>query len=260
MRTFITSINEFLFILKMKIKSRSDCLAWYREMQLRHEIRSIEIPDSAGPDPDIYQVHVGAQHEISFLVKKSKFDAWNSLYTFQGEEGIRRDFFYPYLPCNFIDAGACLGSWTLPALAKGSTVYGFESDIRYLQDLVKTIEINRFPTIFFGFPMALYEISDAVIVDMGEIQNVQTISIDDFVQWNNLRPEYIKIDVEGLEQSVIKGSMRVLEKFKPKVLVENHEWANKDITDWIKVKMESIGYSYKDVGRISGDVSYSFFI
>lgn len=237
-----------------------DALAWYRTCEARRIIRSRDIPPSTGPDgPDIYQCHLGSLREITFKVKRAKFDGWNSLYTFQGEEDIRQQFFYPYLPCNFIDAGCCLGSWTLPALAMGSTVYGFEPDNRYLQDLAQTIALNGFPVYFFGFPMALFNQSDAILKDMGEIQNVQIISLDDFCEWNNIKPDYVKIDVEGMEKYVVEGGLRTFEKFKPKVMIENHEWVTIDMSNWIQKEMESIGYRYHHAGRLSDDIRYSFF-
>lgn len=237
-----------------------DALAWAREMMARNEIRSRVVPPSNHPDgPDIYKVIFHFTDEkIPLKVKISKVDPWNSLYTFRGEQGIRKLYFYPYLPCVFLDVGCNLGSWTLPALAKGSPVYGFEPDERYLDDLIETIKINNFNHAFHGICAFVFNKSN-VLVNAGEIENVWSISIDDFVESFNIGPEYIKIDVEGFEQRVIDGAMNTFKKYKPKVLVENHDWVSKTMGTQIREKMEDVGYQYIHAGRLSDDVSYSFF-
>jgi FkbM family methyltransferase len=51
-----------------------------------------------------------------------------------------------------------------------------------------------------------------------------TVSLDDFVQQNGLRPDLIKIDVEGAEQQVIAGMQGTMRAFGPDVALELHAW------------------------------------
>jgi hypothetical protein len=53
-------------------------------------------------------------------------------------------------------------------------------------------------------------------------QPVATISLDEFVATYGLRPTFLKIDVEGAEASILRGSKKVLEELGPKVLIEMH--------------------------------------
>jgi predicted nucleic acid-binding protein len=39
----------------------------------------------------------------------------------------------------------------------------------------------------------------------------------------NIIPSLIKIDVEGAELNVLQGSQNILEKYKPKIILEIHE-------------------------------------
>lgn len=50
---------------------------------------------------------------------------------------------------------------------------------------------------------------------------ILTVSLDDLFKWEGLdRLDYIKIDVEGAEQEVIKGAKIVIEKYRPIMQLE----------------------------------------
>jgi len=52
---------------------------------------------------------------------------------------------------------------------------------------------------------------------------VDTISIDEFVETNNLSSvDFIKIDTEGCELNILKGAVKTIAKFKPEILFEAH--------------------------------------
>lgn len=234
-----------------------DCLAWNIEMLTRHKIRTRSVPPSNTGNPDIYEITLKTGQKFNVL--KSKFDAWNSLYTFTGEKEMRQKFLYNEEPGVMLDIGCCFGSWSLPALALGWQVHGFEPDTRWLNDLIESVKLNDFKREFYPIDLAVYSKSGAEIKDLGEIQNIETISIDDYVEWNHLTPDYIKIDVEGMEYHIILGAQKTLEKYHPKVFVENHLWSTKTMEYSIKEKMEKFGYIYQSAGYISDDVSYSFY-
>jgi FkbM family methyltransferase len=74
---------------------------------------------------------------------------------------------------------------------------------------------------------SLYNLGGLSLGSSGE--SVNMITIDKFVQDNNLDVDYMKIDVEGAEPLVIRGAMNTIKKFKPIILFEdgvkniNHE-------------------------------------
>ena len=49
---------------------------------------------------------------------------------------------------------------------------------------------------------------------------VATTTLDSFVTGNGLRPSFIKIDVEGAELACLRGSVAILKRFRPRLMVE----------------------------------------
>ena len=55
-------------------------------------------------------------------------------------------------------------------------------------------------------------------------QNVPGNTIDNLVKQYNLQPGFLKIDVEGGEQDVLKGSFDTIEKYRPIILIEINDF------------------------------------
>jgi FkbM family methyltransferase len=49
---------------------------------------------------------------------------------------------------------------------------------------------------------------------------VQTNTLDQYCSTHEIRPDFLKIDVEGNEWEVLKGGEKILKQYKPKILVE----------------------------------------
>lgn len=56
----------------------------------------------------------------------------------------------------------------------------------------------------------------------GDTIIVKTQILDTIVKQNNFKPDFIKIDIEGVEEFAIKGFLNTLNQFKPKLLIESH--------------------------------------
>ncbi len=52
------------------------------------------------------------------------------------------------------------------------------------------------------------------------LEKVQTTTLDNYCRLNNVIPALIKIDVEGHELKVIKGGLKTLRTYKPKIILE----------------------------------------
>jgi FkbM family methyltransferase len=54
-------------------------------------------------------------------------------------------------------------------------------------------------------------------------EKIQSISLDEYCKHSNIRPDFLKIDVEGHELEVLKGAEEILKSYKPGLLVEIEE-------------------------------------
>lgn len=83
------------------------------------------------------------------------------------------------------------------------------------------------------------------------IEVVQITTLDNYLESNNIeKVDFVKIDVEGFEYSVLKGAIKTLRKSKPKLYIELDN-ANLKKQGSSSVEMISLlkrfGYSIKDV-------------
>lgn len=51
-------------------------------------------------------------------------------------------------------------------------------------------------------------------------EEIQTDTLDSYCNRNDIKPDFMKIDVEGNELQVLKGGIEMLRKSKPKIIIE----------------------------------------
>lgn len=200
-------------------------------------------------------------NRIRFNLKKTMWDPKGNIDGFFVEEDIRKQFFYPYLPCNFIDVGAAHGSWTLPAIAAGSDVVGFEIDPRYHSSFRENILANN----NFDKHVKLFSMGLADKQGIGclfELEDIQFAPLDVVMRDLSFAPQYIKIDVEGLEKLVLKGAVKTIDLYHPKLFIEVHyetkytEDEKKEVEDGICDILRN--YDYK-IERGRGEKSFTYY-
>ena len=87
-----------------------------------------------------------------------------------------------------------------------------------------------------------------------------TLSVDDYVQFRNLKPDFIKMDIEGAEYLAIRGMSHVLDCIKPDIFVELHSFGELSLVQNAKSILDSI-YPFNYVmiylrtGNLIDDVS-----
>jgi FkbM family methyltransferase len=89
--------------------------------------------------------------------------------------------------------------------------------------------------------------------DIGATETVSTETLDSYCTRNNIKPDFLKIDVEGNELRVFQGGIETLKKYKPKIIVEieaRHVGQEK-VLETIRF-MEDLGYT----GRFIHDLDY----
>lgn len=56
--------------------------------------------------------------------------------------------------------------------------------------------------------------------DFSKKEEVDTVTLDDYCHKHRVRPDFLKVDVEGNELSVFEGAKEILVSYKPKILFE----------------------------------------
>lgn len=143
----------------------------------------------------------------------------------------------------FIDIGAHGGSWTVPLsrhLTKGRT-YAVDAMPYYSAVLIRLLKLLRIKNSqVFNYAVSDFEgslklqwkdcagkrLTGKTHILAPNEQSIDSISVacttlDSFVSKQNLnRIDLIKVDVEGAELSVFRGSARVLETYRPMIYTE----------------------------------------
>ena len=139
----------------------------------------------------------------------------------------------------FVDAGAHVGHWAIRASRLYTKVIAFEPEPEANLVLRRNISRNRLNNISV-FQLALSDHSgQGLLYDYGvsamhtirpfyppdmRVTGTRTVPVrklDDFIS-RFIRPMVLKIDVEGSELDVLKGSSLTLSRFRPGVVVEVH--------------------------------------
>lgn len=155
------------------------------------------------------------------------------------------------------EVGANIGAHTVPLARRvgpGGAVYAFEPQRVVFQALCANIAINSLANVHCHW-MALGEAAGTINVpylDPAKRQNFGGLSmggnsarsetvdcrtLDHFIDLPRLR--LVKIDVEGMEQAVIRGGHRLLDKFKPLLYLENDRV---DQSESLIRLLDSLGY------------------
>ena len=75
-------------------------------------------------------------------------------------------------------------------------------------------------------------------------EEVMTETMDGYCHRHNIRPGFLKIDVEGNELLIFKGGMEILRKYKPAILVEiEARHAGKEAATETFRMLEELGYT-----------------
>lgn len=167
------------------------------------------------------------------------------------------------------DIGAHVGYFSLIAatIAKKGQVISFEPNLRNIEYLKRHIEINRCSNVVIK-DIAVSDNNGTTFFNIGKSSflgkiskegniKVVTRSIDSMVESGEIpSPNFIKIDVEGHEMNVLKGSYNTLRIFKPMISLDTHgnDLKNKCITF-----LSSYGYSIEPETGNNGEYDTRLF-
>ncbi len=159
-----------------------------------------------------------------------------------------------------LDIGSHLGYFTCIAgkLASNGTVNAFEVDPKCSSLIKKNIEINNLKNVTIN-NLAVSDKSEIIRIPIEDKPNpglvinsgsqgsyieVNSIGIDNFIKERNIKPDFIKIDVEGAEWNVLKGMKKLLNSDNLVMLIEIHadklrKYFNADYKECINILLQN---------------------
>ena len=173
----------------------------------------------------------------------------------------------------FCDIGANIGIYSIPASYFVKKTYSFEIDIQNVQLLSENIYLNNLDKKIYIFPFGVAEKNELLDVYFrsfskgealnnmrepspelnnefkGYIRKQLVLNLDEFIEKNNLEyPTKIKIDVDGSEYLVFKGSTKTIFNCK-----ELYIEINRDITQNEKLIKEIYDLGFNLVEKVSNN-------
>lgn len=191
---------------------------------------------------------------------------------FDDELEVRKRWWHPQAGDVVLDVGAAIGSYTLPALAAGATVYAFCPQRIHRPQLIENVNRNsgfaeRCTVLDYGlYNQAGWLTCDGSAYHFVEQEpaakddeTLQVRVLDEALQLDRL--DWIKMDIEGSELAAIHGAEQTIRKHRPKILVENHLFMNPLLETMIGrfLWWLDIGYTMQARPWLDGSTSHSFF-
>lgn len=195
---------------------------------------------------------LNSQIKLPFRKEKSWLD-WENAISIAGHDVDVKQTYETllkskYRPAVFFDVGANYGTHSLLFLAQGVKTVSFEPNpickkefdefcrLNNLSGRMESVAVGEqnglvdfwFPEKETWFGTILETTKDNLQrFDLQKLQ-VPLISLDDYVARSKLSPDLIKIDTEGNEISVIKGTAETIKTAKPLIIFESNQLSNKE--------------------------------
>jgi FkbM family methyltransferase len=175
--------------------------------------------------------------------------------------------------CIFFDVGASFGTETLYAALKNEgpkKIVSFDLDLESAFNLAYNISLNNISNVdnYFlalsdGLNLMAYKCVTQYHYIAGREKHdsvtyrTMSISMDQFIDMTNIVPDYIKIDVDGAEESIISGMTETVKNKKLRsVVIEVSDKSEQAISDFFhkagfRIELEHIltteGTKYKNI-------------
>ncbi|MBF7047537.1 FkbM family methyltransferase [Campylobacter volucris] len=156
---------------------------------------------------------------------------------------------------NIIDVGGFVGDSAIVLQEfTDKNIYSFEALSNNYKLMLKTIELNDSNKIIpvnngLGsknerLPISIQANGSSMVhIENCETENVEIITLDEFVKKNKIEVGFIKVDIEGFEQEFLKGALATIKEQKPAMLISIYHNSN----DFFNIKpfIESLDLGYK---------------
>ncbi len=165
-----------------------------------------------------------------------------SWWTFDDEQEIRDKWWKCGRGDLVLDIGAAFGSYALPALAQGARVVAF-NPCQFDSELFE-LNLSLNP----GLKKRCLHVRDGLYSEPGWFDSdksawstteqtgkqwLKCTTLDAFLEERPGigRVTYMKIDVEGAELDVLRGAEKCIRMYRPKILIEGHEFHRIGVSD-----------------------------
>jgi len=149
-----------------------------------------------------------------------------------------------------LDVGCAFGSYILPSLAADvAKVYAWNPLKSELDLMRASLEANDWGGRVKIFQMALHAHPGYVNPDTSEFKTeefpgaFQAKTLDSYLDQIEATGRcWLKMDVEGAEVDVLNGGITLINKLRPTILIEGHEFHRSGITGEVETLLASHGY------------------
>ena len=217
-------------------------------------------------------------HKINFTVKNDA-TIWRGR-TLLTKEPITIDWIKSFKKKSvFYDIGANIGVYSLyAAISSKVRVYAFEPESNNFQTLMENIIINHQQDNILAFPLGISNQTELTKLHLSEFasasshhtvgesalnhgslekintkyrQGIFSTTLDDLHEkWNLPLPDYIKIDVDGIEHKIIEGCNKILKNKKlSSLLIEINENRKEDQSIIKKLKKFNFNFDKEQVDK-----------
>jgi FkbM family methyltransferase len=220
----------------------------------------------------------GATHNFRFKTAADQAgteELHASWFSFDDEQIVRDRHWHIAPGETVLDVGAAFGSYALPALAMGGRVVAFspaDYDTRLLADnLDLNPDLARRCLVvrdglherdgWFDPDHSIFVVERPIDTDQHETgQWLRVRSLDSFLAERPGidRVDWIKLDVEGAELGVLRGATATLHKYRPKLLIECHNFHVPDMWPRICEFLSQQGLPYVGENHPHCAVSHAF--
>ena len=198
-----------------------------------------------------------------FLLKKCEFGDHHELNTINKISNKNKIL--------FIDCGCNYGFYSLyvASLSKENKIISIEASKKTLEEFIKNLNLNNFSNVKF-YNNAISD-TDEKIITFNESEKdwessivhqnynsnvssiIKSIKIDTLIQDYDLEKYeiIIKLDIEGNEMDGIQGSLELIEKSSPLIIIEFSKYIfnKKDNIEYLKNFLNRYGYSIYDTNN-----------
>lgn len=173
---------------------------------------------------------------IKIIIPLSQVGVYNTFKDWEGREPEVLDWIDGFAAgCTFFDIGASFGTETLYAALKKDgpqKIVSIDASLDSSVNLAYNITLNNIRNVdqyfialsdgvnlyAFSDPTQYYHVKGRPKYDFIHY-NTLSISLDQFIKMIQLFPDYLKIDVDGAEQDIIKGMSETVKNWRLKSVV-----------------------------------------